>query len=88
MKHMIIAALVALSLLGCTENQRAKSLGGTMTVNLACGQRLVNVTWKNDHLWYLTAPMPVGHTATTSTFHEDSSWGVIKGTVVFTECVK
>lgn len=85
MKYLITFAALTL-FMGCTENQRAKNWGGSMTVNLECGQRLTVATWKDDHMWYLTAPMPEGYTPVTSFFHEDSSWGVANGLVVFKEC--
>ena len=82
----ILLVVVALLAFGCTENDRARSFGGTMGINLPCGQKLVNATWKETHMWYLTRPMEATEEPVTSVFHEDSSWGVMNGTVNFREC--
>ena len=71
---------------GCTANERAKQYGGTMQVNLPPGQKLVNATWKDENqLWYLMRPMREGEKPEVVTFKEDSSFGLVEGTVVFVE---
>ena len=86
MKKGILAILVlASALTSCTQNERAKSFGGTATVNLPQGQKLVNITWKEDQIWYLTRPMNSADTAETYTFQEESSYGMMEGTVVLKE---
>lgn len=78
------AAIVLLS--SCTENERAKSFGGTQTVNLPTKTKLVNVTWKADsNMWILTRPMRENETPETLTFSEKSNFGVMEGTVIFNE---
>ena len=78
-----------LALMGCTENQMAKGWGGTMTVDLPCGEMLFDLTWKDDNFWYATQPMPEGHEPRTTTFHEKTG-GAFRasggGTVVIKEC--
>jgi len=69
----------------CTENQRAKSFGGTATVDVPKGNKLVSATWKEDHLWYLYRPMHENETTETSTLKEASSFGMVQGTVIFKE---
>lgn len=82
-----LSIVLAIALIGgCTEKQRAKQLGGSMTVRLECGQKLFDVTWKNDNLWYATRPMRHGEVPETYTFIEDSSFGVMEGKVTFVEC--
>jgi hypothetical protein len=78
--------LVGLFSVSCTSNQRAKKFGGSMSIELSCQQKLVNVTWKDDELWYLTRPMRADETAEISTFQEDSSFGLMEGKVTITEC--
>ena len=88
MKRIIILAALAASTLtfnGCTDNQAAKNFGGTMTIDLPPGQKLVNVTWKETQLWYLTRPAKAGETPETLTFSEKSDYGMIEGTVLFKE---
>lgn len=85
MKKILILAAVALSLASCTENQRAKSWGGTAKVNLEPNRKLVTVTWKEDQIWYLTRQMDSTDVANTYEFQEESSWGMVEGTVVIVE---
>ena len=71
----------AIAMLGsCTENSRVKSFGGEGTINLPKGRKLVNVTWKESQVWYLTRPMNSTDVAETYQFHEESSWGMVEGT--------
>jgi hypothetical protein len=79
MKKLFIAINLIL-LVSCTENARVKSFGGTGDINLPTGQKLVNVTWKETQIWYLTRKMRAGETAETYQFQEESSWGVVEGT--------
>lgn len=85
MLSLLVVAGLLIGAVGCTENSRARSFGGTMSENLPRGQKLVTATWKESHLWYLTRPMASNETAVTSTFHEQSSWGMLQGTVIFIE---
>lgn len=73
---------------GCTENTRAKKYGGTATTKLSCGEKLVNITWKEDNLWLLTRPMKADDEVETYEFKEDSNWGVMEGKIVIVECKK
>ena len=77
---LILAAALTLSLTGCTQNQRAKTFGGTADLHLPPNAKLVCVTWEQDHLWYLTRPMRANETAETYEMKEQSSWGVWQGT--------
>ena len=64
----------------CTENSRVKNWGGDGVLTLPPNQKLVNITWKENQIWYLTRPMTQSDSVQTYTFHEESSWGVIEGT--------
>jgi hypothetical protein len=85
MKKFYFTIATLLLLASCTENQRAKSFGGTSTMNLTKGEKLVNVTWKGDEIWYLTRPMKSDESPETYTYREESSLGVIEGTVIIKE---
>jgi len=85
-------SLIAFLLIGgsillwqCTGNYRARYLGGSQTINLPAGQKLMNVTWKDNEIWYLTQPMSPNEVPVTSTFHEKSSKGVLEGTIIINE---
>lgn len=79
MKKLFIATCLIL-LVSCTENDRVKNFGGTGDINLPAGQKLVNVTWKETQIWYLTRKMRASETPETYQFQEESSWGVVEGT--------
>ena len=68
------------------EQYIAKEVGGTVTINLEPGQKLVEVTWKGDaDLWYLTEPMDSDYVPKTKIFNESSMLGVCEGKVIFIE---
>lgn len=83
----IVIAAVALVCLtsSCTENQRVREFGGTMTVKLEPGQKLMMATWKEDNLFYLTEPMDENYQPKTKTFQESSSYGLLETKVIFVE---
>lgn len=56
-----------------------------MTITLPKGEKLIEATWKDDNIWYLTEPMDSSYKPTTKTLHEDSRYGIMKGTVHFIE---
>jgi hypothetical protein len=85
MKKVILAIGVIAMLGSCTENSRVKSFGGEGTINLPKGRKLVNVTWKETQIWYLTRPMTPQDSCQVYTFHESSSWGVMEGTYTIIE---
>ena len=72
MKKVLSILLLAITLASCTENARVKSFGGEGTLNLPKGQKLVNVTWKETELWYLTRSMNSTDVAETYQFQEES----------------
>lgn len=81
---MVVLAVFAMS--SCTEQSRAKDLGGETTIKLEPGQKLVEATWKGDgDLWYLTEPMDSDYIPKTKIFQESSSWDIMEGTVTFIE---
>jgi hypothetical protein len=76
---------VSLLYVGCTSNTRTKMWGGTMRIELTPNRKLVDVTWKETSLWYMTKPMTENDVPETYEFIEDSSWGIVEGKVVFVE---
>lgn len=79
-KTIVLIAVAMMTLVSCTENSRVKNWGGEGTINLPKGRKLVNVTWKESHIWYLTRPMDSTDVEQTYQFHEESSWGMVEGT--------
>ena len=80
MKKVFLAIMIGVIVTSCTQNSRVKTWGGTGTINLPKGRKLVNVTWKETEVWYLTRPMDSNDVAETYQFQEESSWGMIEGT--------
>ena len=84
-KSILLICLGFILLIGCTSNSRARHWGGTMIINLPAGQELMEATWKDNNLFYLTRPMSEDYVPVTKTFQESSHYGVIEGTVIFVE---
>ena len=74
---MLVGTIFVLG--SCTENSRVKNFGGEGIINLPKGRKLVNVTWKDTLLWYITRQMRPDDVVETYIFQEESSWGVIEG---------
>jgi hypothetical protein len=85
MKKLITILCVAFLSISCTENQRTRNFGGTSTIHLPAGQKLFDVTWKGEDLWYTTRDRHEDETIETYTFQEESSFGILEGTVIFKE---
>jgi uncharacterized lipoprotein YehR (DUF1307 family) len=81
----VIVVIVSIMMIGCTDNYRAKHYGGTMKIDLEPSQKLVDVTWKGNSLWYMTKPMSETDIAETYTFKEESGFGLVEGKVIFIE---
>jgi hypothetical protein len=78
MKKLFILLLLTV-FMSCTENDRVKNFGGTATFELPKGKKLVNITWKETEIWYLTRPMHSDEFPETYEFHEKSSLGFKEG---------
>lgn len=85
MRNFLLTILFALMCISCTENARVKSYGGTGSINLPKGRKLVTVTWKGPQLWYLTRPMNENDVPESYRFQEESNWGIVEGTYILTE---
>ena len=48
-----IALFGIISLSSCTENQRARTFGGDLTVRLKPGEKLMMATWKGENLFFI-----------------------------------
>lgn len=84
MKLILLLTSIA-CLTSCTENQRAKSWGGTTEVDLPAKTKLINATWKEAELWYLYRPAREDESPEKTTFQERSGFGVMEGKVIFHE---
>lgn len=84
MKKILLTLLTILTLSGC-DQMTARNFGGDYTHELPKGEKLVNVTWKDDDLWILTRPFEDGDKEEEYKFQESSVFGVMEGTVTIVE---
>ena len=80
MRKTLLGLVLGLGLFSCTENSRVKHFGGSGDIHLPTGQKLVNVTWKENQIWYLSRPMKKDEDVDIYRFQEESGWGVVEGT--------
>lgn len=80
---MTAISMAVMSLTGCQSV--VKNYGGEMTVNLEPNQKLEEITWKDDSLWYLTRPMTDEDVVETHTFQQSSNFGIMEGTITIVE---
>ncbi len=84
MRNLLVLLLISLTTLGC--NVLSRKYGGDSTVNVGCGKKVINVTWKGSDFWVLTRPMRADETPEVYEFSEDSNLGILEGTVTVREC--
>ena len=85
-KILAVTAIIGVLAFGATGCQAVtKSLGGNTTLELKPNEKLEEITWKDDDLWYLTRPMTEDDIAETHTFKQSSNMGVFEGTVTIVE---
>lgn len=77
--------MVAVLLLTSCENLVTRNFGGSQTIELEKGQRLIEITFKDNDLWILTEPMDSDYVPKNKTFYEDSNLGVMQGKITIVE---
>lgn len=83
---ILVAVILIANLCSCTENERAKNWGGTMTVDVEPGYEVMMATFKSDaSMWYMVRKMADDYTPTDKILIEDSGWDIIHGKVIFHE---
>lgn len=90
-KKIILAtciSLMAIISVGCTKQTSAKKYGGSYSTELPENKKLVNITWKDDSLWYLVRDMKDDETAEIYQFRESSPYGVFEGEITIKEVKK
>ena len=83
MKKFLVFLFVCFSFMSCQIVTR--KYGGKTTINLNPGEKLVEATWKDAEIWYLTEPMDSDYVPKVQTFRESSVLGVVQGEVIFVE---
>lgn len=83
----LLLFITASTLNGCHET--TKNFGGTMTIELEPGQKLEEITWKDDTtLWILTRPFREDEKPEMHVFYADTEFSVFEGKVVIIEKVE
>lgn len=82
---VLVLSILMVALTSCTGNQMAKKYGGTQIINLEAGKKLEVVTWKGDNLWLLTRDRNEGEKIEYYEFKENSSFGILEGTIKINE---
>lgn len=85
MKKLFITSIGTILLVSCTENQVARSFGGTEVINLDAGIRVVNVTWKDEDASFWILSKKDTTKASTYYFTQKSGFGLIEGQVIINE---
>lgn len=78
MKKLILLSLIAIVFASCTDNERARSYGGTEEMSLEPYEKFVNITWKGANLWIIVQDTVTGDYYA----KEKSSWGVWEGQII------
>lgn len=81
---LVILLFVLISITAC-EQTISRNFGGSTTITLKPGEKLIEATWKDDNLWYLTEPMDSDYVPKTKVLKESAVLGVMNGTVTFIE---
>jgi hypothetical protein len=81
----IFPLMVVVLMMTSCENLVTRNFGGSQTIELEKGQRLVEITFKDNDLWILTEPMDSDYVPKTKTFYEDSNLGVMQGKITIVE---
>lgn len=87
MKTPLICAVTAISVFlgACNENVTTRYYGSKTTIELPCGHKFVNASWKDDSLWYSYRPAEWSDGFRTVTVQERSLFGVLEGRINFIE---
>ena len=81
-KYISVGLLIMLIMCCATGCQTAtRNFGGTTTLKLEPNEKLEEITWKDDSLWYLTRPMRDDEEPEVHIFKESDSLGILEGTV-------
>jgi len=80
-----VAIVVNIAGSGCTSQSRSMSYGGSSTVTLRPGEKLVNAGWKDSNLWLLTRRAREGESLESYVFREVSRMGWLEVLVAIHE---
>ena len=82
---ILALGLVTLFTSSYTEQIRARTFGGELTIQVPKGQKLTMATWKESNLFYLYEEMDSDYIPKTKMFVESSAYGVLETKITFIE---
>jgi len=85
LRKVLVIATLAAALGSCSEQERARSYGGTAAIDLPPCTKLVNMTWKESDLWVLSRPIRSGEVAEQYEFVESHVYGMKAGKITIRE---
>ena len=71
--------------MSCTKQERVRTFGGTETIQVEPGKRVMMATWKESDLFYMVEDMPEDYVPHDKTLIESSSYGIWEAKIVFKE---
>lgn len=77
-KILVLVFLVGLALTLTCQQFLSRKWGGTTTITLEPGERLLEATWKDNNLWFLVEPMDDDYIPKTKVFKESSMYGLLE----------
>ena len=83
-KKILFVLITIICLTSCSQSI-SRNFGGTTTIKLQPGEKLIEATWKEDDIWYLVEPMDSTYVPKVKTLKESSVMGIMKGQVIFIE---
>lgn len=78
MKNILILIVLSLVLFSCTDNQKARTFGGTQIIKLQPNEEFINITWKENDIWVVVKDKNTGKFYA----REKSSFGVMEGKII------
>lgn len=84
MNRLTLLILILLPLLGCTDQQMSRGLGGTTRTPIPCGRRVFDITWKEGDLWLATEELG-DHKPRTIEYIQRTPFRYLEGTVIIEE---
>lgn len=82
---ILLILIVAILFVSCTEQVRTRTFGGSTTINVEQGKRVMMATWKENDLFYMVEDMPDDYIPHNKYLIESSSWGILESTIIFKE---
>lgn len=82
---IMVGFIIVSSIILVGGDSSTKLWGGIKNVDLPKGKKLVNITWKDSDLWYLTRDMTETDKDETYEFVKESNFGIAEGKLMIKE---